>query len=52
MHEELIKCPECGKIQWGEVEHTWPFYSLVSECVNCAYIITESVWERVTLRGH
>lgn len=44
---EKIVCPECGKIQFAEVETT-PFWDIyVHECKDCDFIITESEWERV-----
>lgn len=43
-HTEIIKCPECSKIQSANVKHTQPFYSYVHECIKCKYIIMESEW--------
>lgn len=46
-HIEKIRCPKCGTIQNGTVEHLTPFYSYVHECCHCGYWITESEWEKV-----
>ena len=46
-HTEIIKCPECSKIQSANVKHTQPFYSYVHECIKCKYIIMESEWVTV-----
>lgn len=44
---DKIICPECGKIQFAEVEATplWDIY--VHECEDCGFMITESDWEVV-----
>jgi hypothetical protein len=47
-HLDKIKCPGCGKIQWGKVEHTAPWYTYIHRCVSCEYIIMESEWDKVT----
>lgn len=47
-HTELIKCPECGKIQMATVLHTFPWSSFVHRCTACEYIVMESEWEVVT----
>jgi hypothetical protein len=46
-HYELIKCPECGYIQWAKVEHTFPWWSYVHWCTQCNYCIMESEWNKV-----
>lgn len=50
-HTEIIKCPECSKIQSANVKHTQPFYSYVHECIKCKYIIMESEWVTVKPKG-
>lgn len=45
-HTETIFCPECGTKQIGTVVNTIPFPTILHECENCAYIITESEWEK------
>ena len=44
-HTERIICPRCKVSQGAIVEHTWPFWSYVHECINCGYVIIESEWE-------
>lgn len=46
-HFETIKCPNCKHIQKASVLHTWPFYSYVTNCEKCDYIIMESEWVKV-----
>lgn len=43
-HMEKIKCPECGYVQWAQVEHCFPWNSYVHECKKCDWIIMESDW--------
>lgn len=51
-HEEIIKCPNCGKIQRATVCHTFPWYSYVHDCEKCSYIIMESEWEKEPFFDH
>ena len=44
VHNETIKCPECGAIQLATVEHTKPWWTYIHEC-ECGHVITESEWE-------
>lgn len=46
-HIEIIKCPECNKIQEAIVEHTLPWASYVHTCIGCGYIIMESEWNKL-----
>ena len=41
-----IVCPECGHIQYANVEDTIPFPTYIHECERCKYIIMESEWQR------
>lgn len=51
-HTEIIKCPECEKVQWATVEHTWPWWSYIHICNHCEYVIMESEWEKVGNKIH
>lgn len=44
--EVKIRCPKCDAVQSAEERfyHGEPWPSYLHECVNCAYIITESEW--------
>lgn len=44
---EYIRCPECGREQYSEVDICWPFNGYVHECVWCGYMILESEWNTV-----
>lgn len=47
LFSDIIKCPECGKVQDAEVTYfpEWPWHPVyVHECEECGYIITESDW--------
>lgn len=44
---EMIKCPNCGKIQEAKVIADVPFYVYIHECTECKYLIEESEWEKV-----
>lgn len=46
-HFENIVCPECDREQLATVEHTFPFFTYIHECVGCGYTIMESEWEKV-----
>ena len=46
-HEEKIICPECKEVHTAIVEHTLPYFTYISECPKCKYIIMESEWEEV-----
>ena len=43
-HNEKIKCPECGRVQFAKVEHTFPFYTYIHTCKKCSHVIMESEW--------
>lgn len=51
-HTDIIKCPECNKVQEATVEHTHPWYSYVHTCINCGYIIMESEWDSLPKPVH
>lgn len=46
-HIEHIRCPECGKEQPAQVEHTVPFFTYLHTCVSCGYLIMESEWKEI-----
>lgn len=46
-HFEIIRCPECEKVQQAVVEHTEPWYSYVHQCIGCGYTIMESEWNKL-----
>jgi ribosomal protein S27E len=46
-HCERIRCPECGKEQDAEVQHSCPWPTYIHHCEACGYTIMESEWERV-----
>ena len=45
-HHEMIKCPECKKLQIAIVQHTVPFFTYIHECCECKYTIMESEWNK------
>lgn len=45
-HMEIIKCPECKKIQKAFVEHGFIFNTYIHECLKCKYVIMESEWNK------
>lgn len=46
-HTEQIKCPQCGDIQTGTVEHTEPWYTYIHICTKCRYVIMENDWNKI-----
>ena len=46
-HHEMIKCPECKKLQIAIVQHTVPFFTYIHECCECKYTIMESEWDKI-----
>lgn len=49
--KEKIKCPECGSTQKAEIENTLPFAIMMHTCTKCKYIIMESEWETLKIKG-
>ena len=47
-HKEIIKCNECGLVQWGLVVHSVPFWTYLHTC-DCGNLILESEWETVEI---
>lgn len=46
-HDETIQCPECNYIQIAKVIDTAPFSMHVHQCINCAFLIGESEWNKI-----
>ena len=42
-HNEIIRCPECNKLQKATIEHSIPFWTYIHNC-SCGNIIMESDW--------
>lgn len=50
-HTEYIRCPSCRTVQLARVmvyPDFSPWMGYVHRCENCAYLITESEWEKVS----
>jgi ribosomal protein S27E len=43
-HTEEIRCPECGLVQFATVDHTFPWWTYIHDCLGCGYTIMESDW--------